>query len=274
MKGEWLQSRYSRNLNLWMARFNQTFARDAVRWISAGRAACGFALLCCWLLAVPARAQQQSLPEDPEDDKQLGIWLDQGLSTGLTADKSLEVEAHERFDEGGSNLYEYFFQGGVAFRLRPWLVVTPSYRYKRYPGNPNIAYENRLLLGTLLSTSRGPWRPNLRVLVEGRLPDDRPGSARLRFRPGIDYTLPLHMTRPPVLVVSNEFFLVPGYNPFANGGTAYTQNRFQVGVRQPFGDTFAARIYYLLQSVNLPEGWETNEIVGISLSFKVRNKKK
>jgi hypothetical protein len=26
------------------------------------------------------------------------------------------------------------------------------------------------------------------------------------------------MSRPPVLVVSNEFFIVPGNNPFANGG--------------------------------------------------------
>jgi len=226
------------------------------------------------MLALPAKGQQQPLPEDPEDDKQLGIWLDQGLSTGLSANKSLDLEVHERFDEGGSNLYEYFFQGGVAFRLRPWLVVTPSYRYQRYPGNPAIQYENRLLLGTLLGTSRGPWRPNLRVLVEGRLPDDRPGSARLRFRPGVDYTLPVHMTRPPVLVVNNEFFLVPGNNPFANAGSTYTQNRFQVGIRQPVTDSFSVRIYYLLQSVNLPAGWDTNQIIGISLSFKILTKNK
>jgi hypothetical protein len=225
------------------------------------------------MFAVPAKPQQQQLPEDPEDDKQLGIWLDQGLSTGLTANKSLDVEAHERFDEGGSNLYEYFFQGGVAFRLRPWLVVTPSYRYQRFPGN-KIEYENRLLLSSILSTSRGPWRPNFRLLIEGRFPDDRPGSARFRLRPGIDYTLPVHVTRPPVLVVSNEFFFVPGNNPFANGGSAYTQNRFQVGIRQPIKDSFAVRIYYLLQSVNLPDGWDTNEIVGISLSFKILNKNK
>ena len=82
------------------------------------------------------------------------------------------------------------------------------------------------------------------------------------------------MTRPPVLVVSNEFFLVPWYNPFANGGSAYTQNRFQVGIRQAFTDSFSARIYYLLQSVNLPNGWDTNEIVGISLSFRIPGRKK
>jgi hypothetical protein len=231
-------------------------------------------LFCCWMLAVPARGQQPQLPEDPEDDKQLGIWLDQGLSKGLSANKSLDVEVHERFDEGGSNLYEYFFQGSVGFRLKPWLVVTPSYRYQRFPGNPKIQYENRLLLGALLSTSRGPWRPILRVLVEGRFPDDRPGSARLRFRPGIDYTLPVRMTRPPVLVVNNEFFIVPGNNPFANGGSAYTQNRFQVGVRQPITDSFAVRVYYLLQSVNLPAGWDTNQIIGISLSFRIPSKSK
>jgi hypothetical protein len=229
-----------------------------------------FAILLGCMLAVPVGAQQQ--PEDPEDDKQIGLWLDQGISTPLSPDKSLDVEFHERFDEGGANLYEYFVQGGIAFRLRPWLTVIPIYRYQRYPANPKIAYENRLQLNLTLSKSWGPWRPNLRTLVEGRFHDDRSASARLRFRPGIDYTLPLRMARPPVLVVSDEFFIVPGDNPFFNGGSAFTQNRFQVGLRSPVTDSFSIRPYFLWQSVNLPTGWDTNEIVGISLTFKVPRK--
>jgi len=231
-----------------------------------------FALLSFNGLAIPARAQQQA-PEDPEDEKQVGLWLDQGISADLSASKSLEVEVHERFDEGASNLFEYFFQGGVGFRLRPWLTVIPIYRYQRFPANPTIAYENRLQLNLTLSISRGPWRPNLRTLIEGRLPDNRPASARLRFRPGIDYTLPVRMQWRPVLVVNNEFFVVPGNNSFAAGGS-YTQNRFQVGVRLPIADSFSIRPYYLLQSVNLPAGWDTNQIIGISLALKVRKKTK
>jgi hypothetical protein len=231
-----------------------------------------FALVLLWscVLAVPARAQQQPLPEDPEDEKQIGLWLDQGISADLSANKSLEFEVYERLDEGASNLFEYFFQGGVAFRLRPWLTVIPIYRYQRFPGNPTIGYENRLLFNVTLSTSRGPWRPNLRTLIEGRFPDNRPASARLRIRPGIDYTLPIRMTRRPVLVVNNEFFVVPGNNPFANGGSAYTQNRFQAGVRLPVTDSLAIRPYYMLQSVNLPTGWDSNNIIGISIAFKAR----
>jgi hypothetical protein len=199
------------------------------------------AVLCSCILAVSARAQQRSLPEDPEDDKKIGLWLDQGISADFSANKSLEVEFYERLDEGASNLYEYFVQGGVAFRLRPWFTLIPIYRYQRYPGNPAIAYENRLQLNLTLSTPRGPWRYNLRTLIEGRVPHDRPASARLRFRPGIDYTLPLRVARRPVLVVNNEFFIVPGYNPFANGGSSYTQNRFQVGIRFPIADSFSIR---------------------------------
>lgn len=199
-----------------------------------------------------ARAQQRA-PEDPEDDKKLGLWLDQGISSGLTPSKSLEIDFHERFDEVISNVYEYFVQAGVAFRVRPWLTVTPFYRYQRFPGNPAIAYENRLQLIATMSTSRGAWRPNLRTMVEGRFPDNRPSSARLRFRPGVEYTLPLHMKRRPVLVVSNEFFIVPGTNSFASGDN-FTQNRFQVGVRLSFTDSFSIRPYYMLQSVNLPAG--------------------
>jgi hypothetical protein len=152
--------------------------------------------------------------------------------------------------------------------------VTPSYRYQRFPGNPNIEYENRLLLNSTLSTSRGPWRPNLRTLIEGRFPDNRPASGRVRFRPGIDYTLPFRTKRPFVLVVNNEFFLVPGNNPFANGGSAFTQNRAQVGIRRSISDSCSIRVYYLWQSVNLPAGWDTNEIVGISLGFKILNRNK
>jgi Protein of unknown function (DUF2490) len=229
------------------------------------------ALYCC-VVTGQARAQQQA-PEDPEDDKKLGLWLDQGISSDLTASKSLEIEFHERLDEGISNLYEYFVQGGVAFRVRPWLTVTPLYRYQRFPGNPSVAYENRLLLNVTMSTSRGAWRAILRTLVEGRFPDNRTASARFRFRPGVDYTLPLRMKRRPVLVVNNEFFFVPGTNSFAAGGS-FTQNRFQVGVRLPITDSFSMRPFFLLQSVNLPTGWETNEIIGISLAIKVLNKNK
>jgi hypothetical protein len=231
------------------------------------------AIVFCCVTVVPARAQQQQPPEDPEDEKQIGLWLDQGISAGLSTNKSLEVEFHERFDEGASNLYEYFVQGGIAFRLRPWVTVIPIYRYQRYPGNPAVAYENRLQLNITLSTSRGAWRPNLRTLIEGRFPDNRTASARLRFRPGVDYTLPLRMARRPVLVVSNEFFIVPGTNSFAAGGS-FTQNRFQVGVRLPITDFFSIRPYYLLQSVNLPKSWETNEIVGISMAIKIASKSK
>jgi hypothetical protein len=227
-------------------------------------------LVCVYALAVPAKAQQQE-PEDPEDEKQVGLWLDQGISADLSPTKSLEVEVHERLDEGASNLFEYFFQGGIAFRLRPWLTVIPIYRYQRFPGNPTTSYENRLQLNITLSTNRGPWRPNFRTLIEGRFPENRPSSARLRFRPGIDYTLPLRMQRRPVLVVSNEFFVVPGENSYSAAGH-YTQNRFQVGVRFPLADSFAIRPYYMLQSVNMTSGWDSNHIIGISMAFKVLKK--
>jgi len=70
--------------------------------------------------------------------------------------------------------------------------------------------------------------------------------------------------------VSNEFFIVPWYNPFANGGSSFTQNRFQIGVRLPIADSFFVRPYYMLQSLNLPAGWDTKEVFGISLGVKLQ----
>jgi hypothetical protein len=269
-----LQWERARSLAVLQAMSNCTRRLNALTGPNNWRRIVFIAALCSCVLAVPARAQQQNEPEDPEDEKQIGLWLDQGVSTPLSANRSLDLEFHERLDEGMSNLYEYFVQGGVSFRLRPWFTLTPIYRYQRFPGNPGIAYENRVQVNLTLSTSRGPWRPILRTLIEGRFVDNRPASARLRFRPGVEYTLPLRMSRRPVLVLSNEFFIVPGNNPFANGGSSFTQNRFQVGVRLPICDSFSVRPYYLLQSVNLPGGWDTNEILGISLTFRIPRKSK
>jgi hypothetical protein len=64
------------------------------------------------------------------------------------------------------------------------------------------------------------------------------------------------------------------YRPFVNRGTSYTRNRFQVGVKLGVANSLTIRPYYLLQSVHLPAGWDTNEVVGISLAFKVPPKTK
>jgi hypothetical protein len=226
----------------------------------------GLALaLLCWCMT--ADAQSHPPPEDPEDEKRLGLWLDQGISAGIFGKQSLELEFHERFDNRARDLFDYFAQAGLGFRPRRWLTIIPSYRYERFPGNPAVAYENRLLLNITLSKSRGRWLANLRTQTEGRFPDNRPASARLRFRPGLEYTLPVPIKRLPVLVATNEFFVVPGTNSFSAGGH-FTQNRFQAGVRLPITAYLSVRPYFLLQSVNLPTHWETNGIVGISLTSR------
>jgi hypothetical protein len=82
--------------------------------------------------AVFAQAQQPK-PEDPEDEKLFGLWLDQGVSVPFSGDKSLEIEFHERFDEGGSKLFEYFVQAGFAFRPRSWLTRFPFIGINGFP---------------------------------------------------------------------------------------------------------------------------------------------
>jgi hypothetical protein len=227
-------------------------------------------LLCSLALTLPVNAQQQP-PEDPEHEKQLGLWLDQTLSVPRSPNRSLEFEAHELLDNGASNLFETFFQAGIAFRVRPWLTVMPAYRYLRFPGNSSVAFENRLLLNLTFSKSRGAWRPVFRTSVEGRIPDNRPASARIRLRPGVEYTLPLRLTRRPVVIVNNEFFLVPGTNSFFSS-YSFTQNRFQAGVRLPISPLFSVRTYYMLQSIDVPAGWDNNHIIGLSLNFRLRNR--
>jgi hypothetical protein len=222
------------------------------------------AVLLCRL---PAIAQPPPQQQDPETERRFGLWFDQAVSARLSPNRSLEFEFHQRLDEGASNLFEYFFQGGMAFRPRPWFMILPIYRYQRYPGDATTSYENRLLLNLTLSATRGRLRPNLRTLTEGRFPENRIASARFRLRPGIEYTLPLRMTRPPVVVVNNEFFIVPGANSFASGGH-FTQNRFQAGVRLPVTNSLAIRPYYLRQWVNPATGWDSNPVFGLSFGIR------
>jgi hypothetical protein len=223
-------------------------------------------VLCC-LSAIPAISQPLQPQQDPENERKLGLWIDQAISIGLAENRSLEFAFHQRFDEGGTNLFVYFFTGGMEFHPRPWLAILPAYRYMRYPGDATTSYENRLLLTVTLTSRRGRWRPILRTRIEGRFPQNRIASARLRLRPGIEYTLPLRTTRPPVVVVNNEFFIVLGTNSFSSGSD-FTQNRFQAGIRLPITDSFAIRPYYLIQSVHPPTGWDGNGVVGLSLAFK------
>ena len=86
------------------------------------RVVCLLFVLLYGPLAAPLHAQQQE-PEDPEDEKQFGLWLDQIVSTPLASNRSIETEFYERFDEDASNLFEWFIQGGVAFRPRAWLTL-------------------------------------------------------------------------------------------------------------------------------------------------------
>ena len=220
------------------------------------------------LSTIPAMAQPLLPTQDPENERRLGLWLDQTVSAGLSPNRSLEFEFHQRFDEGGTNLYEYFFQGGPRFRLRPWLAVIPIYRYQRYPGDTFTPYENRLLLNVTLSAPSGRLRPILRTLVEGRFPASRIASARIRFRPSFEYTLPLRMKRPPVAVVNNEFFIVIGRNSFASGSN-FTQNRFQAGVRFAITESLSIRPYFMRQSVHPPSGWDGNGVIGLSLGIRL-----
>jgi hypothetical protein len=224
-------------------------------------------MLCGCLLSIPAIAQPLLPQQDPEDDRKFGLWIDQAISIGLSENRSLDFAFHQRFDEGGTNLFLYFFQGGMEFRLRPWLTILPAYRYMRYPGDATTSYENRLMLHLTFRTTLGRWRPIFRALTEGRFPENRIASARVRLRPGFEYTLPLRVIRPPVVVVNNEFFIVPGTDSFASGGN-FTQNRFQAGVRLTIADSFAIRPYYMVQSVHRPRGWDGNGVIGLSFGFK------
>ena len=81
--------------------------------------------------------------------------------------------------------------------------------------------------------------------------------------------------RLPVLVVNNEFFIVPRSNPVRQRWQQLHPEPLPGGsAAVPSPDSFSVRPYYMVQSVNLPSGWDTNQIAGISLALKVTRKTK
>ena len=70
-------------------------------------------VLFCNGLAVPARAQQQQAPEDPEDEKQVGLWLDQGISADLSSDKVAGIRIPPTLRRGS---------------IEPFRVLLPGWR--------------------------------------------------------------------------------------------------------------------------------------------------
>ena len=103
-------SRWSRATNLSLSRLGGTNCESRIHSRPGASAILAMGVLC-FALTLAARAQQPEPPEDPEDEKQFGLWLDQGISSAFSSNKSLEVEFHERFDENGSNCLRVFRPG-------------------------------------------------------------------------------------------------------------------------------------------------------------------
>ena len=132
-----------------------------------------FASRCCGVFVLPdcnsgnSAAAAATAGRGSGNGAEIWLWLDEAVSTPFSPDRSLEFEFHQRLDDGASNLFEYFFQGGMAFGLRPGLTRIPIYRYQRYPGDVITPYENRLLLKVTLTTKRGGGSPSYARLPRG-----------------------------------------------------------------------------------------------------------
>src|SRR5947209_19901579 len=77
-------------------------------WTASWRTGCALVMLWCCLSVIPAGAQQQQQPEDPEDEKQIGLWLDQGISAGLSSNKVFGIRITSAVRRQGFKPIEVF----------------------------------------------------------------------------------------------------------------------------------------------------------------------
>ena len=204
------------------------------------------------LLSQPASAQ----------DWDQEAWLDQLFSFRLSEKSFLRLTLLQGANENVSHLFETYIRLDAGFHVRPWLTLMPGFLHDRQdPFGQNSRFENRPQVEILLHTRKGRWKPNLRALLEGRFLRDQAGFVRFLLRPGVEYTLSTYKGRPLVFFLGNEF-------AFDSRSDRFSRNRFQAGMSLPATARFSIVPYYLIESSRLPDFWDHDSVLGLSLQWR------
>ncbi|GAB4230401.1 MAG: hypothetical protein Tsb0021_08450 [Chlamydiales bacterium] len=190
------------------------------------------------------------------EDRQL--WHTNTVEATLMDFWKVGVENQYRWENGVSDLFQYYIQGYVGFRLNPACFVTLNCRQnwrkiEKKDGTsiwedtvePLIDLENSYKVAGLTVKNRSrfqyvtgskDWLYRNRVLVSANI---------LPFSP----------------YVSDEIFL--------KDFSTYQQNRFEVGIQPSLFGIFSANVAYMRRSIRRSGEWVNENVLrtGVELSF-------
>ena len=189
--------------------------------------------------------------------------LDQRFSIRVSPQTFFLLRLGERGNENVSHLAELFVEMNAGFHVKPWLTIIPGFIHLRLdPLDADSRFENRPQLAFQMQTRRGRWRPTARVAVEGRFLEADADMMRILLRPGAEYEAHRFRGRAVIFWAANEF-------GFDTRSDRYSRNSFQTGLALPVGERFSLLPYYLTESVLTAEGWDHDNVVGMSLWWRL-----
>jgi len=222
------------------------------RWARLGRYSL-LALCFCPALLHPGAAHAAG----PDNE----LWLDQNFLITLSPKLTFHLELVERFNQGASKLCAGYAALGLRWDVTGWLRLTPRYRHQRvnpfgFAGEQVI--EHRPQFDIELHRRWGDWEANYRTRLEWRQLEHRAGFLRIRLRGQVERALPLAWKRPPAVFASEEIF-------YAFNVHKLHRSRLRAGIAFPVSAQLTLAPYYMLESNDLPAGWDHDNIWGLSL---------
>lgn len=196
-----------------------------------------------WLTFWLAVAEAQT-PAPPRDDHQ--VWSEMQIIKPLAKDKDLLVIGVLRLGREVSRPVDERIGAGIAFKLRKYLTLTPTYIYvDQQPFEGRRINEHRLIFNATGKLVLGKFTFTDRNLYERRVRHNSRDFTMYRNRLQLDHPARLGQFafKP---FIADEVFYSSQAHP--NGGNqGWFRNRIAAGILKQFSPRYYAEFFYLHQ---------------------------
>jgi hypothetical protein len=194
------------------------------------------ALILC---SIPARGQNPP----PREDRQ--FWSEAQLIKPLTKDKDLIVIGVLRLGRDFQFPVDQRIGAAVAFKLKPYLSLTPTYLYvDQRPFEGSHVREHRLVINLTGRLKAGQFNFTDRNLLERRVRHQSRDFTVYRNRLQIDHPARLGSFKFSPFLADEVFYST---QTGSSGRLGWSRNRVSAGIIKQFNELINAEFFYVYQ---------------------------